>query len=229
MVSRQLRLDLNDLAVDGHDSAARRSLRHVESLARTPPFGEAYLGFHLDEFACANYTVDDMEVAKSRFKWKPWKNHDCFPESFECDGETWRWVYMAILPRHPLSSAYAHWVYDLRRQAPNYTIMPVQLWSVQYFEDVADKGSSQDAIKYLELHGKPLYVRLLAMSLGQTHDVRAAGIGQGHEDYVWYGPVRGSTRAERAVARTYRTNDSAYLGYRSSNATAYSASSTEGT
>ena len=66
--------------------------------------------FHLDEFACTNCTVQDTEVVKSRFQTKPWRSHDPFPEAFECADEIWRWVYMAVLPRHPLCSKYADWI-----------------------------------------------------------------------------------------------------------------------
>ena len=61
--------------------------------------------------------------------------------------------------------------------------MPVQLWSVDYFEDLAGDDSAKSAAEFLEAHGKPFHVRLLAMSLGHSSDVRAAGIRQGHEDY----------------------------------------------
>ena len=59
MVSEAVQRELNDLAVLGYDLA----VGYVSSMARTPPFGQARTRFHLDEFAYANYTVHDMEVA----------------------------------------------------------------------------------------------------------------------------------------------------------------------
>ena len=168
-----------------------------------------------------------MEVAKSRFQTKPWRSHTEFPEAFECAGEIWRWVYMAILPRHPLCSQYANWVYNLRQRAPNYTIMPVQLWSVQYFEELAGQGSAWSAVDFLEAHGKPFHVRLLAMSLGHSSDVRAAGIGQGHEDYFWYGPMRRATRAENALTGANRAHYPTNARWANSDSRDHSASSNE--
>ena len=211
-----LRSQLQELTLSGHDFAARNAapicpVRHWSQPWPTQPLGHEQVRAHLQEYACVDYTVMDMDLAESRFRTKPWISHSSFPEAWEMDGELWRWVNTGILPRHPLASAYHKWNYDQRWDAPNFTIMPTQLWSVEYFEEVKGEGSAWSAIHFLECHGFPFHSRLLAVSLGHSADVRASGLGHAHEDYWWYGPVRGRDRPRGAFAgapRSHRTNDS---------------------